>query len=79
MEGTRTSKHPPLLPDAPPHPQTPPSLYLFPSLSLLADQHFRQWMRHQRITPSERLWRIRLGKYDVVIHDEMREHHLCHD
>ena len=36
-------------------------------------------MRHQRITPSERLWRIRLGKYDVVIHDEMRKHHLCHD
>ena len=36
-------------------------------------------MRYEGETPSQGGRSFGVREFDVVIHDEMREHHLCHD
>lgn len=49
------------------------------SLGPFSNEQFGHWMRYNCETPSQGGGSFGVRKFDVVIHNKVREHHLCHD
>ena len=49
------------------------------SLGPFSDEQFGHWMRYKCVIPSQGGGSFGIRKFNVILHDKVREHHFCHD